>query len=199
VTPPSWPPDSAPARSTPEPVDTIRTAVRRPRPGRWYLQPSPQNQQRRGFGEGRGQVGAKQRVRRVHYRVTPVQQRVTRLPQTALPTPENAPNRPRTTPRNTVSAPKIFALTRSPTLPPPDTASGSHAQNPAPPRDFPPTAPPQPRIPQNDIGPAVNQRGRPLYSLQAPHSRGLAKRVFAVSETARAKGRERNGERAKRR
>lgn len=40
-------------------------------------------------------------------------------------------------------------------------------QNPAPPRDSPPTAPPPPRTAQNDISPAVKQRGRRLQLLQA--------------------------------
>ncbi len=48
-----------------------------------------------------------------------------------------------------------------------------------------PVAPLPPPIPPNDIGPAVNQQDRPSYSLQAPHSCGLAKRVFAASERER--------------
>ena len=82
-----------------------------------------------------------------------------RLPQTALPTPENARIRPQSAPRNTVSAPRNFAPSLSVASEPPDIAAAAAPQNPAPPRDFPPAAPLPPPIPQNEISPAVHQRG----------------------------------------
>ena len=95
----------------------------------------------------------------------PVQQRGTESPPNRSPNPGERPKPPpirppehRLRPQNLRSHP----LSDSPTAAHPRPA---HAAKPREPTPFPRSPPP---IPQNDISPAVNQRGRPSSSLQAP-------------------------------